>query len=86
MRPVGRFGTVAESAVIAVCALADAAGPERRSSGTVEDAATAPEVLAEALSELSPEAAELLEVIPAAVAVLRERAEHTPAARRTRRC
>ncbi|WP_331755207.1 hypothetical protein OG936_38205 (plasmid) [Streptomyces sp. NBC_00846] len=69
---------LAEGAVIAVCALADAAGPERWSSGAVEDAATALEVLAGALSELSPEAAELLEVIPAAVAALRERVEHAP--------
>ncbi|MFC8492941.1 hypothetical protein ACFUJU_19500 [Streptomyces sp. NPDC057235] len=71
---------LAENAVIAVCALADAAGPGQCSSGAVEDAATALEVLAGALSELSPEAAELLEVIPAAVAALRERVEHAPAA------
>ncbi|MCF3180029.1 hypothetical protein IPZ70_08750 [Streptomyces polychromogenes] len=71
---------LAESAVIAVCALADAAGPDRWSSGAVEDAATALEVLAGALAELSPEAAELLEVIPAAVAALRERVERAPAA------
>ncbi|MER6103657.1 hypothetical protein ABT115_15365 [Streptomyces sp. NPDC001832] len=70
---------LAESAVIAVCALADAAGPERWSTGAVEDAATALEVLAGALSELSPEAAELLAVVPAAVAALRERVEHAPA-------
>ncbi|MFJ6053661.1 hypothetical protein [Streptomyces sp. NPDC092307] len=70
---------LAENAVIAVCALADAAGPGRWSSGAVEDAATALEVLAGALSNLSPEAAELLEVIPAAVAALRERVEHAPA-------
>ncbi|MCX5195786.1 hypothetical protein OOK31_18115 [Streptomyces sp. NBC_00249] len=70
---------LAESAVVPVCALADAAGPERWSADTVEDAATALEVLAGALSELSPEAAELLEVIPAAVAALRERVEHVPA-------
>ncbi|MFJ3638054.1 hypothetical protein [Streptomyces sp. NPDC090112] len=69
---------LAENAVIAVCALADAAGPDRWSSGAVDDAATALEVLAGALSELSPEAAELLEVVPAAVAALRERVEHTP--------
>ncbi|MFB6807599.1 hypothetical protein [Streptomyces sp. NPDC056387] len=71
---------LAESAVLAGCALADAAGPERWSSGAVEDAVTALEVLAGALSELSPEAAELLEVIPAAIAALRERVEHAPAA------
>ncbi|WP_420082696.1 hypothetical protein ACN6AT_35865 (plasmid) [Streptomyces sp. JL4002] len=71
---------LAENAVIAVCALADAAGPGQWSSGAVEDAATALEVLAGALSELSPEAAELLEVIPAAVAALRERVDHAPAA------
>ncbi|MFE0580252.1 hypothetical protein [Streptomyces sp. NPDC058874] len=70
---------LAESAVIAVCALADAAGPERWTSGAVEDAATALEVLAGALSELGPEAAELLEVVPAAVAALRERVEQAPA-------
>ncbi|MFE2561281.1 hypothetical protein ACFXGT_35785 [Streptomyces sp. NPDC059352] len=71
---------LAESAVIAVCALADAAGPERWSSGAIDDAATALDVLAGALSKLSPEAAELLEVVPAAVAALRERVEHAPAA------
>ncbi|MFD8288066.1 hypothetical protein ACFV2B_07500 [Streptomyces lavendulae] len=71
---------LAENAVIAVCALADAAGPGQWSSGAVEDAATALEVLAGALSEISAEAAELLEVIPAAVAALRERVEHPPAA------
>ncbi|MER6394360.1 hypothetical protein ABT236_38655 [Streptomyces sp. NPDC001523] len=71
---------LAEGAVIAVCALADAAGPDRWSSGAVEDAATALEVLAGALAELSPEAAELLEVVPAAVAALRERVERAPAA------
>ncbi|MFD5510781.1 hypothetical protein ACFWIB_23835 [Streptomyces sp. NPDC127051] len=70
---------LAENAVIAVCALADATGPGQWSSGAVEDAATALEVLTGALSELSPEAAELLEVIPAAVAALRERVEHVPA-------
>ncbi|WP_405996724.1 hypothetical protein [Streptomyces sp. NBC_00829] len=70
---------LAESAVIAVCALADAAGPERWSSGAFEDAATALEVLAGALSELSPEASELLEVVPAAVAALREQVERAPA-------
>ncbi|MGO4634936.1 hypothetical protein AB4225_29015 [Streptomyces sp. 2RAF24] len=51
---------LAESAVIAVCALADAAGPGQWSPGAVDDAATALEVLAGALSEPSPEAAELL--------------------------
>ncbi|MFH8558890.1 hypothetical protein ACH4FE_35610 [Streptomyces celluloflavus] len=55
---------LAESAVIAVCVLADAAGPERWSNGAVEDAATALEVLAEALPKLSPEAAELLQGHP----------------------
>ncbi|MFJ7209521.1 hypothetical protein ACIQWR_39070 [Streptomyces sp. NPDC098789] len=70
---------LAENAVIAVCALADAAGPEQWSTGAIEDAATALEVLAGALANLSPEAAELLEVVPAAVAALRERVEHTPA-------
>lgn len=66
---------LAENAVIAVCTLADAAGPERWSADAIEDAATALEVLAGALSEISPEAAELLEVVPAAVAALRERVE-----------
>lgn len=69
---------LAESAVIAVCALADAVGPDGWSSGAFEDAATALEVLAGALADLSPEAAELMEVIPAAVAALRERVEYTP--------
>ncbi|MEU8764606.1 hypothetical protein [Streptomyces sp. NPDC048659] len=70
---------LAESAVIAVCTLADAAGPGRWSAGAVEDAASALEVLAGALSEISPEAAELLDVVPAAVAALRERVEHAVA-------
>lgn len=72
---------LAESVVIAACALSDAGGPEGRwTAGAVEDAATALEVLAGALSGLSPEAAETLEVIPAAVAALRERVEREPAA------
>lgn len=75
-----RLDPLAESAVITACALADAGGPERWSAGAVEDAATAVEVLAGALSGLSPEAAETLEVIPAAVAALRERVEREPAA------
>ncbi|WP_331756414.1 hypothetical protein [Streptomyces sp. NBC_01568] len=80
MKHATSLDPLAENAVIAACALADAAGPERWSAGAVEDAATALEVLAGALSELSPEAAELLEVIPAAVAALRERVEHAPTA------
>lgn len=61
--------------MFAVCALGDVAGPNRWSSAAVEDAATGLEVLAGAPSGLSPEAAELLEVIPAAVAALCERVE-----------
>ncbi|MFE9468761.1 hypothetical protein ACFYNW_35065 [Streptomyces virginiae] len=80
----GNVEALAEEAVVAVCALADAAGPERWSASAIEDAATALEVLAGALSELSPEAAELLEVIPAAIAALRERVEHAPAGRSPR--
>lgn len=72
-------GPLAENAVVAMCALADAAGLERWSSGAVEDAATALEVLAGALSDLSPEAAELLEIVPAAVAALREQMERATA-------
>ncbi|MFE3074327.1 hypothetical protein [Streptomyces sp. NPDC059247] len=75
-----RLDPLAESAVLAVCALADAATPDGWSGGAVEDAATALEVLAGALSGLGPEAAEILEVIPAAVAALREHVEQTPAA------
>lgn len=52
----GNVEALAEEAVVAVCALADAAGPERCSASAVEDAATALEVLAGALSEISPEA------------------------------
>ncbi|MFD3761854.1 hypothetical protein [Streptomyces sp. NPDC058622] len=70
---------LAESAVIAVGALSNAAELGRWSSGAVEGTATALEVLARALSELSPEVAKLLEVIPAAVAALCERVERAPA-------
>ncbi|MEU2391829.1 hypothetical protein [Streptomyces sp. NPDC007369] len=69
---------LAERAVLAACALADASGPERWSAGAIEDAATALEVLAGALSGLSCQAAELLEVVPAAVAALREGVERVP--------
>ncbi|MDV9192607.1 hypothetical protein R6L23_31105, partial [Streptomyces sp. SR27] len=67
--------SLAEQAVVVACELADAAGPDKWSGGAVEDAVTALEVLAGALSGLGPEAAELLEVIPAAVAALREHVE-----------
>nr|WSW57337.1 hypothetical protein OG513_01420 [Streptomyces sp. NBC_00998] len=75
-----RLDPLAESAVIAACALADASGLERWSAGAIEDAATALEVLAGALSSLSPAAAEILEVVPAAVAALREGVERVPTA------
>ncbi|MFG2667555.1 hypothetical protein ACGFY6_25350 [Streptomyces sp. NPDC048387] len=74
-----RLDPLAERAVLAACALADASGPDRWSAGAIEDAATALEVLAGALSGLSPRAAELLEVVPAAVAALRAGVEHVPA-------
>ncbi|MFG2298545.1 hypothetical protein [Streptomyces sp. NPDC048603] len=75
-----RLDPLAERAVLAACALADASGPEEWSAGAFEDAATALEVLAGALSGLSLQAAELLEVVPAVVAALRESVEGVPAA------
>ncbi|MFJ4880037.1 hypothetical protein ACIP93_33185 [Streptomyces sp. NPDC088745] len=77
-----RLDPLAERAVLAACALADASGSEEWSAGAIEDAATALEVLAGALSGLGPQAAELLELVPTVVAALREGVEGVPAATR----
>ncbi|MEU2872994.1 hypothetical protein ABZ769_27985 [Streptomyces olivoreticuli] len=74
------MGQHAEAVVLAACALADAAAPGRWSAGAAEDAVAALEVLADALSQRDPESAEILAVIPAAVAALRERTEQLQAA------
>ncbi|HEX5565905.1 MAG TPA: hypothetical protein VFY14_03015 [Streptomyces sp.] len=75
----GCLEPLAEAAVVAACELADAADPERWSAGAVEDAAWAMEVLAEALGQLDPECAEILSVVPVAVAALLERTDQARA-------
>jgi hypothetical protein len=65
----------ADAVVLAACTLADAADPDRWSPDAVEDVATALEVLAGALAQRDPESAEILALIPTAVAALRERTE-----------
>lgn len=77
-RPAG-LEVLAEQAVVAACALADAASPGRWSPGVVEDAVTALEVLAGALARLDPECAEILAVVPVAAAAVAERAEQARA-------
>ncbi|WP_049976658.1 hypothetical protein [Streptomyces leeuwenhoekii] len=71
----GRVEELAEEAVVAACELADAAGPTQWSASAVEDVAAALEVLAGALSQLDPECAEILAVVPVAAAAVVERAE-----------
>ncbi|GGU67808.1 hypothetical protein [Streptomyces lavendofoliae] len=56
----GKVEALAEEAVVAACALADAADPARWSADAVEDVAAALEVLAGALAQLGPECAEIL--------------------------
>ncbi|MEU5499530.1 hypothetical protein [Streptomyces griseofuscus] len=75
----GGVETLAEEAVVAACALADAADPSQWSAGAVEDVAAALEVLAGALAQLDPECAEILSVVPAAAAAIVERAEQAAA-------
>jgi hypothetical protein len=57
----------------AVCELVDAVTPATWSTGAVEDAADAIDMLAEALAEIDPEAARVLAAVPAATAALRRR-------------
>lgn len=71
--------THAEAVVLAACALADTALPGRWSLDAVQDAATALEILADSLGALDPESAEILSVVPVAVAALLERAEQAEA-------
>lgn len=73
---------LAKSAVIAVCALADAAGPDRWSSAAVEDAATARWRCPPGLSGLSPVTSGLLEVISADTPRSRTRPVPAPRGRR----
>ncbi|MFF5435149.1 hypothetical protein ACFY5K_34700 [Streptomyces griseofuscus] len=75
----GGVEALAEEAVVAACTLADAADPSRWSEGAVEDVAAALEVLAGALAQLDPECAEILSVVPVAVATVVERAEQAAA-------
>ncbi|MFJ2847607.1 hypothetical protein ACIPD2_39225 [Streptomyces griseofuscus] len=56
-----------------------AADLSRWSAGAVEDVAAALEVLASALAQLDPECAEILSVVPVAVAAVVERAEQAAA-------
>ncbi|WP_093804170.1 hypothetical protein [Streptomyces sp. Wb2n-11] len=69
----------AEAVVLAACRLADTAGPGQWSPGAIEDASSALEVLAGALAQLDSGSAEILAVIPAAVAALREHTEQARA-------
>jgi hypothetical protein len=62
----------------AVCELVDTVTPTTWSTGAVEDAADAIDMLAEALAVIDPEAARALAAVPAATAALRRRL--TPAA------
>ncbi|CAL9612801.1 hypothetical protein SUDANB58_05673 [Streptomyces sp. enrichment culture] len=78
----GRVEKLAEEAVVAACELADAAGPTQWSASAVEDVAAALEVLAGALSQLDPECAEILAVVPVAAAAVVERAEQARAGAR----
>ncbi|OUD03010.1 hypothetical protein [Streptomyces swartbergensis] len=57
----------------AVCELVDAVTPTTWSTGAVEDAADAIDMLAEALAAIDPEAARALAAVPAATAALRRR-------------
>ncbi|MCP9963477.1 hypothetical protein LUX05_22665 [Streptomyces somaliensis] len=75
----GGLEALAEQAVVAACALADAADPGEWSAGAVEDAATALEVLAGTLARLDPRYADILAVVPVAAAAVAERAEQTRA-------
>ncbi|MEU3423603.1 hypothetical protein AB0F39_34520 [Streptomyces murinus] len=61
----------------AVCELADTATPTTWSTGAVEDAADAIDMLAEALASIGPEAARVLAAVPAATAALRRRLDLT---------
>ncbi|MFB7918064.1 hypothetical protein [Streptomyces sp. NPDC056061] len=71
----GKVEVLAEEAVVAACALADASDPSRWSTSAVEDVAAALEVLAGALAQLDPECAEILAVVPVAAAAVVERAD-----------
>ncbi|WP_051717965.1 hypothetical protein [Streptomyces megasporus] len=75
----GHLDRLAEATVVAACELADAVEVERWSAGAVEDAACALEVLAGALGRLDPESADILSVVPVAVAALLERTEQAHA-------
>ncbi|MFD7402023.1 hypothetical protein ACFV7R_04985 [Streptomyces sp. NPDC059866] len=61
------------AAADAVCELVDAVTPSAWSTGAVEDAADAIDMLAEALAAIDPEAARALAAVPAATAGLRRR-------------
>ncbi|MFF6807968.1 hypothetical protein [Streptomyces sp. NPDC012616] len=63
----------------AVCELVDAVTPSTWSTGAVEDAADAIDMLAEALAAIDPESARILAAVPAATAALRRRLTQTAA-------
>jgi hypothetical protein len=63
----------AEAVADAVCELVDAVTPSTWSTGAVEDAADAIDMLAEALAAIDPDAARALAAVPAATAALRRR-------------
>ncbi|MFD8938567.1 hypothetical protein ACFV0R_25510 [Streptomyces sp. NPDC059578] len=63
----------AELAVVSACHLADAVTPTAWSTGAAEDALDAIDVLATALSGISPETAEALAAVTAATTAARRR-------------
>lgn len=63
----------AEAVVDAACELVDAVTPRTWSTGAVEDAVDAIDMLAEALAAIDPQTARALAAIPAATAALRRR-------------
>ncbi|MFH9203182.1 hypothetical protein ACH4KT_37980 [Streptomyces anulatus] len=68
----------AEAVADAVCELVDTATPSTWSTGAIEDAADAIDMLTEALATIDPETARALAAIPAATAALRRRLTQTP--------
>ncbi|MFE6691954.1 hypothetical protein ACFVFQ_36480 [Streptomyces sp. NPDC057743] len=71
--PRRRVEEQAAAVADAVCELVDTVTPTTWSTGAVEDAADAIDMLTEALAAIDPEAARALAAVPAATAVLRRR-------------
>lgn len=71
--PRPRVEEQAAAVADAVCELVDTVSPTTWSTGAVEDAADAIDMLVEALAAIDPEAARALAAVPAATAALRRR-------------